>query len=113
MNPYGNTNNLNTLPVELPDQELWDIASQDNIDFNDVTISVNVNTAVYSPFWTQSESEFYHLRSSSPVRHSNMSHWSGGRGSSFNKAESMPRPRKKKAASDWKIINHVQNKKSD
>ena len=42
-----------------------------------------------------------------------MSRWFGGCGSSSDKAESMPRPGKKKAASDWKIISHVQNRKSD
>ena len=113
VNLYGNTNNLDTLPVELPDQEQWDVASQNNIDFNDVTTLVDVNTAVHSPFWVQSESEFYHLGSSSPVKYSNTSCWSGSCGSLSDKAESMPRPEKKKVASNWKIISHVRNRESD
>ena len=50
MNLYSNTNNLDTLPVELPDQKSWDIASQNDIDFNNITTPIDVNTTVYSLF---------------------------------------------------------------
>lgn len=56
VNPYGNTYDLDSLPVELPDHEPWDVASQDGIDFNDVTTPINVISPVYTPFRAQSES---------------------------------------------------------
>lgn len=43
VNPYGNTDDLDTLSVELPDHEPWDVASQDGIDFNDVITPINAS----------------------------------------------------------------------
>ena len=103
-NPYSNTDNLDSLPAELLDHKPWDVASQDNIDFNNITTSIDVISPVHTLFQVQSNSKFCHF-ASLLVRYVNTSSCC-----SLSEAGSTLRPEKKKLALDWKIIKQVWNR---